>query len=43
MHSSGRNESRKVIYSLDGQSFHTEIKNANLAKWIEEGKIEISF
>jgi hypothetical protein len=41
--SSGRNESRKVIYSLDGQSFHTEIKNANLAKWIEEGKIEIFF
>ncbi|MBB5324151.1 hypothetical protein HNQ34_001244 [Anoxybacillus tepidamans] len=41
--SSGRNESRKVVYSLEGQSFHTEIKNANLAKWIEEGKIEISF
>jgi hypothetical protein len=41
--SSGRNESRKAIYSLDGKSFHTEIKNANLAKWIEEGKIEISF
>ncbi|SFA53293.1 hypothetical protein SAMN05192569_10426 [Parageobacillus thermantarcticus] len=41
--SSGRNESRKVIYSLDGQSFHTEIKNANFAKWIEEGKIEIFF
>lgn len=41
--SSGRNESRKVVYSLDGQSFHTEIKNANFAKWIEEGKIEISF
>ncbi|OUM83797.1 hypothetical protein [Parageobacillus thermoglucosidasius] len=41
--SSGRNESRKVLYSLDGQSFHTEIKNANFAKWIEEGKIEIFF
>ncbi|MED3665494.1 hypothetical protein NSQ51_15170 [Geobacillus sp. FSL K6-0789] len=43
VHSSGRNESRKVIYSLDGQSFHTEIKNANFAKWIEERKIEIFF
>ncbi|MBY6278599.1 hypothetical protein, partial [Symbiobacterium thermophilum] len=41
--SSGRNESRKVLYSLDGQSFHTEIKNANFAKWIEERKIEIYF
>lgn len=41
--SSGRNESRKVIYSLEGQSFYTEIKNENFAKWIEEGKIEISF
>lgn len=41
--SSGRNESRKVVYSLDGQSFHTEIKNANFAKWIEERKIEIFF
>ncbi|MGG3917676.1 hypothetical protein ABEV38_08990 [Parageobacillus thermoglucosidasius] len=41
--SSGRNESRKVLYSLDGQSFRTEIKNANFAKWIEEGKIEIFF
>jgi len=40
---SGRDESRKVVYSLDGQSYYTSIDNANLAKWIEKGCIEIFY
>jgi hypothetical protein len=43
MKSSERNESRKVMYSLDGDSFRTEMKNVNFARWIEERKIEIFF
>ena len=38
-----RNQSRTILYSLDGHSCHTSISNENLAKWINQGKIKIQF
>ncbi|MBB6446735.1 hypothetical protein [Bacillus benzoevorans] len=40
---SGRNQSRVVLYSLDGFPCHTPIPNHQLATWIIEDRIKIQF
>lgn len=40
---SDRNQSRNILYSLDGHSCHTSISNGNLAEWIRLGRIKIQF
>src|SRR5699024_1627304 len=40
---SNRNQSRRILYSLEGEPFYTEISNANLAEWIFKGIINIKF
>lgn len=39
----GRNESRVVLYSLDGYPCHTPIPNHQLVDWIVEDRIKIQF
>lgn len=40
---SDRNQSRNILYSLDGHACHTSISNENLAEWISAGRIKIQF
>ncbi|MGY0691354.1 hypothetical protein ACW2QC_01015 [Virgibacillus sp. FSP13] len=40
---SSRNQSRIILYSLDGHSCYTSISNESLATWISQGRIKIQF
>lgn len=40
---SDRNQSRNILYSLDGYTCHTSISNENLAKWVSEERITFQF
>lgn len=40
---SNRNQSRRILYSLNGEPFYTEVSNKNLAKWISRETIRIKF
>jgi len=40
---SNRDQSRNILYSLDGTSFHTPISNQKLVEWISQQIIKIQF
>jgi hypothetical protein len=40
---SNRNESRNILYSLDGYACHTPISNDQLLEWIIKEKIKVQF
>jgi hypothetical protein len=40
---SNRDQSRKILYSLNGTSLHTPISNKQLVEWISQQIINIQF